>query len=866
MNHNSQIAMTTPDDYVLKLSTTLHNIIDFFQVEQHRKILEVETNVDSKHQYQQLLRINNSLEQYIDKNQDLFYVGFLGSYSSGKTSTINSLLNLWGCDQCRKVSNNPTDTYISLISNSSNTDKIMSFSKEGAVPIRTLTNFDVDFLDKIVIMDTPGSGDPNILEAIVRDSLPLCDLIIYTLNATAPFTDIDRPFLLAQQEKLSNIPILFVVTRGDEFAIDKNRPFDNDNLDCRKYDDELETLIRRLNETLKISNFDKEQFILIDNKTSFNIDRLKEVINRCISNPDKTLVQLHNHKLHYFEKEIQSIYSYFKTFAETKIGKCDILEKQVSTNVDEFTTLVKSSKHKFIEIWDECKGQIGKIYDGTYSGYLDRTVAELNDIRNFVCSEEYDRFDQEVKNQLQEDAEKRSQQIIKEIIRNVTTILSGYKSKIGQIRFENFPQDLFVAQNEEIDISVPACLISDDDFCQKFLICKNDYSRKRDASIEKNVKQLEKSISNKIPIDSIFKQIESCKSKSLSEMQRYYLSVKMYKVAAFSLELKQIVSDLGLAGQLDEIEKQSVDKERYNNMLVQVLYETIDKYIEQFKIDANTISGNIQAIGVYPEANMQNSDSFAKPEYSDTHISEHTMRCTKDFITNTRKMLIQDISEKFHITETNIAGYKRSRIKKYVRSLIIFFIGGVGLVLLISYWHEAWYTGVAGTIIGGVISSLLATGIVAMFDKTKTLSRDCIEHFNRQMQQYTSNIDLKLRDFEHTIESEKNNLGKDIFKIWETRLHQLSDALFRSIEPSENSSMQWLSQFIAIIKEYNRTYFELNANILHCIDNHTSNLQKLDSITTLIKEEAIEPSFHLLRETFDHINAVQNKIDSLQAE
>ena len=71
-----------------------------------------------------------------------------------------------------------------------NVNNVFTFAKEGAIPIRTYTNFDSPLLENIVLMDTPGSGDPNIIESIVRDSLPLCDLIIYTLNATAPFTDV----------------------------------------------------------------------------------------------------------------------------------------------------------------------------------------------------------------------------------------------------------------------------------------------------------------------------------------------------------------------------------------------------------------------------------------------------------------------------------------------------------------------------------------------------------------------------------------------------------------------------------------------------------------------------------------------------
>ena len=133
-------------------------------------------------------------------------MGFLGSYSSGKTSTINSLLSLWNTDKERNVSNNPTDDCITLITNQLNVNSVFNFSKESYIN-QNKHKFRYSFLENTVLMDTL-IGDPNIIEAIVRDSLPLCDLIVYTLNSTAPFTDIDRPFLIAQQTKLKNIPIL----------------------------------------------------------------------------------------------------------------------------------------------------------------------------------------------------------------------------------------------------------------------------------------------------------------------------------------------------------------------------------------------------------------------------------------------------------------------------------------------------------------------------------------------------------------------------------------------------------------------------------------------------------------------------------
>ena len=86
--------MNKNDDFVIQLNNTLKNFLDFFSIDLHKKVLEIDKSIESKDFYDQLKRVLNSLEQYIKKDISLFYIGFLGSYSSGKSSTINSLLNL----------------------------------------------------------------------------------------------------------------------------------------------------------------------------------------------------------------------------------------------------------------------------------------------------------------------------------------------------------------------------------------------------------------------------------------------------------------------------------------------------------------------------------------------------------------------------------------------------------------------------------------------------------------------------------------------------------------------------------------------------------------------------------------------------
>lgn len=141
--------------------------------------LELDKNLITAKNKELLKRLRMSLIQYIERGKDLVYIGFMGHFSTGKSSTINSLLNFnKSSEEYRKVGLNPIDKTITLITHNKNQDSMLNITKEGLVTIRSST-LDDDFLDNIVIADTPGTGDPVLIDEIARDFLPICDLIIY---------------------------------------------------------------------------------------------------------------------------------------------------------------------------------------------------------------------------------------------------------------------------------------------------------------------------------------------------------------------------------------------------------------------------------------------------------------------------------------------------------------------------------------------------------------------------------------------------------------------------------------------------------------------------------------------------------------
>ncbi len=222
-----------------------------------RHALDLTNNARTAHQHDILNRTHRSLTQYLKLEGDLFYIGLLGHFSTGKSSTINSVLNTWETEDERPTDLNPTDDTISLITRPTNERYLLGVIREGTVTIRSKP-IDNPLLDSIVFVDTPGTGDPELVEEIARDFLPICDVILFFFSAASPLDTNDMPLLEELHKRLQFVPVHFIVTRADELRRDIFAPASEENIDSAKrarfFDDvfrivpSANTLVRWVNE------------------------------------------------------------------------------------------------------------------------------------------------------------------------------------------------------------------------------------------------------------------------------------------------------------------------------------------------------------------------------------------------------------------------------------------------------------------------------------------------------------------------------------------------------------------------------------------------------------------------------------------
>jgi predicted GTPase len=312
-----------------------------------KKVLEIDQNATSFNNRSLLYRLVRSVDQYISKKQNVIYIGFVGHFSSGKSSTINNLLFLSNTSDERQTDLNPTDSAITLITDKSNSNSLLLMNRESAVvPVRTAF-IDSELLKTMVIADTPGSGDPHIVNEMIQDFLPICDYIIYFISAANPIDQADIPLLSQKHQKLPFIPLHFVVTRTDEFRLDPNSSLSNSNINVTKKDSFTGQLISRLKEFADTGEIQPDNFTFIDNLHNYQIVQLAEKLQSWAKDLDKTqILKNHGYKIEFYQKNLEEIEAYFVNVIREKIRISGDFLKTARENILRFDKSVEVNKLK----------------------------------------------------------------------------------------------------------------------------------------------------------------------------------------------------------------------------------------------------------------------------------------------------------------------------------------------------------------------------------------------------------------------------------------------------------------------------------------------------------------------------------------
>lgn len=850
-------------------------------------ILEIDTNPESIENANQLSRIERATEQYKKRTNNLFYIGFLGHFSSGKSSTINTLLKLSGTANEKKTDHNPTDDQITLLTSINNSQDVIKLTRSGKVPIVITYVEGNDQLADKVIMDTPGSGDPATFEEIVRDSLPLCDLIIYCFAASHPLTNSDIPLLKEKEKHLPEIPTVYLITRGNEFRIDDYIPLKDSNFDTQKFRVFASDLAARLKEVVNTINIDHDEFIVIDNKEKFNIEKLQEQVNK-FCNPENygNILRLHDLKINYFTKTLKEIKLYFMQLISMKL---EIVEKyltQAKIKLGEYDRDTLVGTDKMVNAWRIVDDRIKQSLDGAISQnnivhYSIATPKEFLDLSpcrawlskyleksksiNVTKSFDYKAFTQSILIDLKANIQK---QIFNQIDKNISL-----SAELLETEIEHYSKKLLIATDRDFDL-----LQIHNENSQAIF---EYFDKQSFIDLKKNIDSLKTRTKNINPLDSIQKYLNEAKMTLSDIFATYKSGVKIYTVAAFSIEAKSYIKSLGLSDKLDLIDTSDPNTDFYLTQTVNDIFSDFYSGIQKFEVTCNNIFSKLSSI-TYASPVISEEKNLPELKEREQGIIDFYQSKFNDTLKNLESKITDFFSNKIHAINLAVADLvikKDDDIKKLREQRVYYYLKKAWpfftiLIVTILFFYlpskfnisnslsigNQWIFGILINLCSGIINTitsikkdkhhLLRNRIENKFiENEKNLSAKILEN---EFSKFSSDITY---DLKNKIQEMLDNQSKNILELVLLEKYNLSNTALHI------SLIQTEGYLKSLLTDYSSALNELKITSLKVINNTTINKEILLKQSALLKENSINPSFRLLEETRNEIADVRKKIE-----
>lgn len=234
----------------------------------------------------QLRNIAKSIPDLLNQSENVALVGFLGHFSSGKSSLINALLGIsTGEDPGykREVGLHPTDTKITLISHRDHAQSIRRSAYTTIDAVDVVHGPPLEFLEHATLVDTPGLGNEMAEHEAVTRFLHLCHVLVITIDGRRPFADKDKDFELLDRafNKLSEVPKIIVVTSAEEFLTSRTANFATEwqaDQAAAFWDEAIERLRRDARFRNHLDRFQNAPRFFVDSKEGFRVEEVKEAL------------------------------------------------------------------------------------------------------------------------------------------------------------------------------------------------------------------------------------------------------------------------------------------------------------------------------------------------------------------------------------------------------------------------------------------------------------------------------------------------------------------------------------------------------------------------------------------------------------
>jgi len=848
-----------------------------------REALDLNKNATTSGRYEILGRLTKSLRQYLERGGDLFYVGLLGHFSAGKSSTINSLLGSWQSKHERSTGLNPTDTTITLITQEKNGSSLLGIIREGHVTIRSQA-VENPILDGLVLVDTPGTGDPQLLQEIARDFLPICDVILFLFSAASPLDKADMPLLSELHSRLQFIPIHFVITRADELRKDASQPLTDQNLDEAKRVRFLGEVVTRVNALLKPAVYSSEQFILVDNKSGYNIEVLKNLLNsRFNSSGAQARISMHGNKLHYYRSAAKELRSFFAQFLEAKLAELNKIVAAAGRNIQRYNEIVRISNSNLTKAWLD---QIALINSARtraterlklpeqppadYSGFAPvarkqtEISEELTREAKFAANSISARMNSVLLPSLQEQFRKAEAAISEAGLDKLGATSHG----IANITISFDLGDLE---------SVPAFMLT-----RKY----NDLSSSQAdalqdaaADLRRATRDIDELLQGHAPFAEFEKIIGAAQLSLTGDLNQFFQNVELYRGGVFSHTTKESIATLGIGARLDELESEFTDDDKasFTSEAVRDLFPGFTELTVTAAARVASLSSKVRAL-----LESLRALKIERPEEVRTEIKNAAAAAQSTFHGEISRQLQADaerLREKVILSLASLsvnakAGYDSemgaaaaARRRRYFWIITVTSVLALSAYLGYRYLASTASQSVFRTIIWGLVSTLCGDAVVFLvtrfrdtFHETTKKIRERHEANLRESVRKEIDSQIQSHQFEALNEASISSRLRAIY------IHVLS-------VPTD----PWHGRATEYLREMREQYVQLaglRGSYLSSIDeiyrqsaqyftDAPKNLDVLNNVAGKIKERAIEPSFHLLGETQRQLEYVKKEIEAV---
>jgi hypothetical protein len=854
-------------------------------------VLELRGKHEAARKLETAERIELSLDQYLRKEAQLFYVGLVGIFSAGKSSLINALLSLDSTVHARKTDLHPTDTGLTLITHPKNENYLYPMLRQQTGKVNVRPYFiESSWLEDVVLVDSPGSGDQPFFEEMVQDFLPVCDLLLYLIPSTHPLDKAEIPLFDLLLSRLHFIPIKIVISRANEFAVPGGG---KDSLDADKLAAFRSRFVSRLREYLHRASLGQdrikeEDLTFVDSPTGLNVEELRNEIflhKDALSIDDRTTAHLN--RLAFYDTSFGQIHSYFREIAA---------QKQRHAH-----SFVEGSREK-IERYDEVVSLVDRQMPPAWILFVDDLRQRQKDLieRSRPTSTVYQAtlwaeaprtgFRATLDGAIARAVENAVSAVTGAIQTDVQTQLMDYCSKfIAEFSQEpaslarNLPSTLEVNLAPK-DIS-SALRIDTPLYIDSLVVEQSAAGRIIDTVLTDarvKVQSVQGRINSVISTDSFMPAVEKERAAMRANVERFLKQVEIYLGAVTTMGQSGLVAELGLVKDFSRLTQPMLDpeKEEFVKEVETAIFLDFENFQQAFRLKLRNIDEQLKPLRTeLTDISLKNTDikvAIPSPIFLKNACEQEALDAQRRMFQSVASRtlgVVGDIRAETLALSLRNSDDEAARIKR----IALIWSGAVAVEVTMISWAAIatwmsdalrsfpYFNQVLGAALGAV-----AVGLTTFLVKKMLKERRAVKAGARQnlLQKSRAIAASKLDELQKQVKQEKPNLEAFKQAVLSALKWEVSMALTDVEARGGSDIFARATNLYNAACEQEKRLSDAIAGFGSAVVDHFSStkahVEKLLELSARIKASKITPSFELLERTSQTLTEIEQNLTAVR--